>query len=523
MAADARRMPVVGRLTSGQWLALGSGALALVALAALVVSLVALERQEDRRDVVIDRLDPASAVAQQVLTGLVNQETGIRGFVLTGEESFLEPYREGRAATRASTRRLRTLVGAHVPGVERDLAAVDAAVARWRSAYADPTIAGVRRGDVSARTDPVGEEGKQRFDEIRTTVARLQARMAATRATVRAEVADATRVTRSALTFTGVLVVLTAFLLWLLLRAAVGRPVAALAGTVRRVSRGEFTLRLVPEGARDVRDLTDDVERMRAQIVRELDALERARTKVEAQAEDLLRSNQELEQFAYVASHDLQEPLRKIASFCTLLERRYAGQLDDRADQYIGFAVDGAKRMQQLINDLLAFSRVGRVGASGFAEVDLRDAAEEAVANLQESIAESGAVIDVNRDLPSVFGDEQLLVAVLQNLLSNAIKFRGDAPPRVEVSASRVEDDWVVTVKDNGIGIAPEFADRIFVIFQRLHQKDAYPGTGIGLAMCRKIIEYHGGRIWLDTDATPGTTFRLTLPADERAAPDDEQ
>jgi light-regulated signal transduction histidine kinase (bacteriophytochrome) len=245
---------------------------------------------------------------------------------------------------------------------------------------------------------------------------------------------------------------------------------------------------------------------MRLHIVGELDTLRQVHDELE-------RSNRELEQFAYVASHDLQEPLRKVASFCQLLERRYKGQLDERADQYIGFAVDGAKRMQVLINDLLAFSRVGRLTREQVV-VDCGEIAAQAVANLGPAIEETGAEIEVG-PLPSVRGEPALLAAVFQNLLGNAVKFHGDQPPRVTLTAVRDNDSWTFTCADNGIGIEPEYADRVFVIFQRLHPKDAYPGTGIGLAMCRKIIEYHGGRIWLDTDADRGTVFRFTLPVVE--------
>jgi light-regulated signal transduction histidine kinase (bacteriophytochrome) len=226
---------------------------------------------------------------------------------------------------------------------------------------------------------------------------------------------------------------------------------------------------------------------------------------------DLQRSNAELEQFAYVASHDLQEPLRKVASFCQLLQRRYGGQLDERADQYIEYAVDGAKRMQVLINDLLAFSRVGRSAASAV-PVALDEALAQARANLATAIAESGAVIEAG-PLPVVLGEPALLTAVFQNLLSNALKFHGAAAPHVVVTVRRDGDQWEFSVSDNGIGIDAEYAERVFVIFQRLHDKSAYSGTGIGLAMSRKIIEFYGGRIWLDTAHSGGSRFLFTLPA----------
>ena len=238
--------------------------------------------------------------------------------------------------------------------------------------------------------------------------------------------------------------------------------------------------------------------------------LEAAHASLEARTEDLQRSNAELEQFAYVASHDLQEPLRKVASFCQLLQRRYAGRLDEKADQYIEHAVDGAKRMQQLINDLLAFSRVGRT-AQRREQVSCAVLLAQAWANLGPAVRASHATIEVG-DLPVVLGETSLLTAVFQNLLSNALKFAGEQAPRISVSARRDGGHWLFSFADNGIGIPAEYAERIFVIFQRLHDKAAYPGTGIGLAMCRKIIEYHGGRIWLDTTVTSGARFCFTLP-----------
>jgi light-regulated signal transduction histidine kinase (bacteriophytochrome) len=227
----------------------------------------------------------------------------------------------------------------------------------------------------------------------------------------------------------------------------------------------------------------------------------------------LSRSNADLEQFAYVASHDLSEPLRKIANFCQLLERQYGPQLDDTARQYISYAVDGAKRMQALIADLLSLSRVGRT-TDAFVAVDTGAALSQALANLAESIDATGAGVG-NSDLPTVRGDPALMVALFQNLVANSIKYRSSAPPLIVVTAVRDSDAaaWTFTVSDNGIGIEPQYAERIFAIFQRLHLREEYDGTGIGLALCRKIVEFHGGRIWLDTPAgSDGARFRFTLP-----------
>ena len=226
---------------------------------------------------------------------------------------------------------------------------------------------------------------------------------------------------------------------------------------------------------------------------------------------ELERSNRDLEQFAYVASHDLQEPLRMVANYTQLLARRYKGSLDGDADEFIAYAVDGATRMQTLINDLLAFSRVGTRG-SDFEATDCQAVLERTLGSLRAAIEESGA--EVTHDpLPAVMADAGQLGQVLQNLIGNAIKFRGQEPPRIHVSARRDGDGWTFSVRDNGIGVAPEYHDRIFVIFQRLHGRDEYQGTGIGLAICKKIVERHGGRIWLDSQPGKGTTFYFTLGA----------
>ncbi len=233
--------------------------------------------------------------------------------------------------------------------------------------------------------------------------------------------------------------------------------------------------------------------------------------------EDLKRSNAELEQFAYVASHDLQEPLRMVASYCQLLQRRYEDQLDKDANEFIGFAVDGAARMQQLINALLGYSRVGRSDRPK-RSVDLQEAAETACRDLQKAIEDAGAKIDID-SLPAVCGDGVELRQLLQNLIANAIKFRADDPPEVHLSATRDGDRWTVAVADNGIGIEPEYAERIFLIFQRLHARDAYPGTGIGLSVCKKIVERHGGELRVESDGKSGSTFLFTLPASNEARP----
>ena len=234
-----------------------------------------------------------------------------------------------------------------------------------------------------------------------------------------------------------------------------------------------------------------------------------ARKQAEA---DLRKVNQELEQFAYVASHDLREPLRMIGSYLTLLERRYADRLDADGKDFLEFARDGAMRMDRMVLDLLAFSRIGRMG-DPFARVALADIVATAVGNLQLVIEDSKAEIRIAANLPTVTGSRGELVRLIQNLVGNALKYRHpDRAPQVTIGCRHDEDSWVISVGDNGIGIAAEYFERIFAIFQRLHTRDQYDGTGIGLAICRRIVEHHGGRIWLDSTPDVGTTFYFTLP-----------
>ncbi len=231
--------------------------------------------------------------------------------------------------------------------------------------------------------------------------------------------------------------------------------------------------------------------------------------RVDERTVELTRSNEALQQFAYVASHDLQEPLRMVGSYTQLLARRYQGKLDDRADQYIAYAVDGVTRMQTLIQDLLAFSRVG-AHEYIFQRISVKQVLDAVLLNLQEAIKEKGATVTVN-SLPTVPADEAQLVSLFQNLIENALKYCGDEPPHVHISARQLDREWLFTVKDNGIGIDPQFTDRIFVIFQRLHSRAEYSGTGIGLAICKKIVERHNGRIWVESELGKGSLFSFTL------------
>ena len=256
---------------------------------------------------------------------------------------------------------------------------------------------------------------------------------------------------------------------------------------------------------------TEELKTANEQLQQEIVEREQAERRLAQQARELARSNAELEQFAYVASHDLREPLRKIKSYTELLERGYASRLDAKADKYIAYIVDGATRMQTLITDLLTYSRVGRAELAT-EPTDLEAVLSRVLADCEAIIRESGALV-THEPLPVLSANPGQMAELLQNLLQNAIKFHGPESPRVHIWAVQGENEWLFGVRDNGIGIDPQYAERIFLIFQRLHTRTEYPGTGIGLAICKKIVENHGGRIWVESQPDQGATFYFTLPA----------
>jgi signal transduction histidine kinase len=484
-------------------------ALLLFSVAAVAAGGIALLDLHHDRARVLNTFDPAVLQAQQLDIAVLNQETGVRGYALSADPSFLSPYANGYAAEKAAIASLKGESGQLPPATRADLTSVANQAHYWRTHYAQPAIAEVRRTGKPVISPDI-TAGKADFDALRDKIAVLETTVETARNNAIAALNDASDVLNVVFVAIAIGLAVIVVVLALGLRATAIRPLHELAAQARQVADGDFGHEVSLRGPREVTNLAADVNTMRQRILQELSATQAANTVLQAHSAELQRSNSELEQFAYIASHDLQEPLRKVASFTQLLQRRYAGQLDARADQYIEFAVDGAKRMQALINDLLSYSRVGR-SAREPALVSSDAALAQARANLAAPMEESGATIESGH-LPLVLGELPLLTAVFQNLLSNALKFRGAKPPRVVITVSRDEDFWLFSFTDNGIGIEPDYADRVFVIFQRLHERTAYPGTGIGLAMTRKIIEYFGGRIWLDTTHTDGARFLFTLP-----------
>jgi signal transduction histidine kinase len=493
-----------------QLLGLSTGLLLVVAVIGVGLALVANARLTTQRAVVLNQITPAQLADLALQHSLVDEETGVRGYLLTGEEDFLALYRSGLTGESAAYGQLmKPDSGGNGPQEFAALvSAVHSSAGTWRSVFVDPALR--TRGRIAAllATSP---SGRASFAVVTQALGRLRTTLAAELSTERSKLFATARLLKITLLVAGALILLGVLGAGIVLRRTVTTPLERLGLEARRVAGGEFATPLVTgRGAREIVTVGDDVDAMRERIVQELALVEAGRAQLDEQALELRRSNAELEQFAYVASHDLQEPLRKVASFCQALKQRYGGQLDDRADQYIDFAVDGAKRMQVLINDLLSFSRVGRTGRRDEA-LDTNELVAGAESSLASALEEAGATVVVGA-LPSVRGDRALLESVFQNLIANAVKFRGDDAPVVRLDAVRADPDWEFSCSDNGIGIEPEYAERIFVIFQRLHAKETYPGTGIGLAMCRKIIEYHGGRIWLDRDHPVGARFCFTLP-----------
>lgn len=478
-----------------------AGVIVAVMSIGAVISFANLSTNRQR---LADRYDPALVASAELLAAVVDQETGVRGFVLSGDRSFLEPYDDGQERERAINAELAGLLDGDRASTEA-LASFEAASRRWRDEAGAP-LSTLDPAEVDERRLVVS---KELFDEVRTLHGTLDDTVAERRTAARGDLQVAANWLRAWLIAMTAMIVVLLVGLAVELRRSVLRPLGAAGDQAKLVADGDLDHPIVVTGPSEFVELGAATDAMRRQIVGQLRAVDESRA-------ELAASNRELEQFAYVASHDLQEPLRKVTAFSQMLQQRYAGRLDERADSYINFAVDGATRMQELINDLLTLSRVGRTNVAP-AEVDLDDVVARGVANVSASIEDAGATVTVG-PMPIVRGERSLLIALFQNLISNAVKFRDPARPCVVSIVSRGGngEPFEFDVTDNGIGIESQYADRVFVVFQRLHTREEYEGTGIGLSICRKIVEHHGGRMWIANDhAGPGTTFRFTLPEPE--------
>ncbi|MGW8777120.1 sensor histidine kinase [Streptomyces sp. NPDC055796] len=511
--ARARR---VSAWTTRRWLRVGV-AVSLAVLAVLgVTGAWVLARTATISDELVDVRSPALSTAFRLESALLNQETGIRGYGLTGTPEFLEPYQRGLKDQDTYAAQLAQLLDGDARALG-DLKTVQDALSRWQERIARP-VAASPPGAPSPLATERAAEAKAAFDTLRQAMAGQQERLRAERARTRADLAATMRLRNGLFAAIAAMIALMTGLVFEGLRRGITRPLEQLGADARTVAGGDFGHPITSAGPADLRRLSGEIDFMRRQLVRELAFSEEARRRLDVQTADLQRSNAELEQFAYVASHDLQEPLRKVSSFTQLLQRRYGGQLDAKADQYIGIAVDGANRMQTLINDLLDFSRVGRVHHDP-EKIDLDTVLERTLAALSVGIEEAGASI-THDPLPAIVADPTQMGMLWQNLIGNAVKFRRpDRAPEIRVTAVRDGELWRFTVTDNGIGIAPEYAEKVFVIFQRLHTKDVYPGSGIGLAMCKKIVEFHGGTIAVDPEYRDGTRISFTLASDPPPVP----
>lgn len=444
-----------GRPVKTRVRALSSNALALLAIVLVTVAsgIVTFGVWDSQRREVVAAYETRNDL-NLLLTNVLDEETGLRGYVTTQEPLFLEPYELGRAAYAERFNRVADspVLKANAD-LRLDVREIDRYYQKWHREIAQPLL----------RPNLSDEEQRRLLLRGKLYMDAIRAKIAAMQSSVRGEIARTATRTRTALVTGDAVVVFFVLLL------------------------GGFAVFSDYRYARE-----------QARLNRELNERNAA----------LERSNAALAEFAYVASHDLQEPLRTVASFSQLLQRRYADKLDATANEFINFAVDGAQRMQQLIADILQYSRVNTHGKP-LEPVDLGACVRGALANLHAAIRERHAVVDIG-EMPEVLGDPVQLTQLLQNLIGNALKY-STATPRIAVEATPGAQTWTIAVRDNGIGISAEYHERIFRIFQRLHTRTEYSGTGIGLAIAKGIVDRHGGRIWVESQEGSGSTFYFTL------------
>ncbi|GAA1872983.1 sensor histidine kinase [Myceligenerans crystallogenes] len=512
------------------------GSVAAAIVVALTVALLAWVQAARATSLVDGAYFGALRAGADARIALVDAEPAVRTYLETCRPEVLTPFHRATRTPEALALPADERILGDRPEIAQARARALAAIENWLDEYARPAIAAADAARDEAGVDGGGVEDEGAWSECiadaqraapplaRGNIAEVRAALEEylglvfeARSETVAERRGWDMVLVGAIVTLALVVVLLGSLMWIALERWVIRPVGALTTSVRAVAQGSIESRIKPVGAGEITSLALNVEAMRVELLHQMEDMRLAQQEVENthvllrdQARELERSNRDLEHFAYVASHDLQEPLRKVAGFTQMLQQRYGDQLDDKAHQYIEFAVDGAKRMQELIKDLLSFSRVGRSGEE-HAPVDLEAVLSDVEADLATTIFETGATI-THDPLPTVRGEPRLLHQVMANLLSNALKFREpERETRIHLEVRSMRTAWEISVVDNGIGIEPQYADRVFVIFQRLHPRGQYSGTGIGLALVKRIVEHHGGHVWIEQTEGGGTTVRFTL------------
>lgn len=414
----------------------------------------------------VEHSNTVIAQASNVLKLIIDMETGLRGYLLTDDSRFLEPYHQAESVYNTSFSALQTLVTDN-PAQTEILQTFDTSFNGWQQFAVDAIENHANAIVTDVETQLIG---KQQMDTLRDQLASFVNAEARLRS-------ERIQVTQSTLLFVVISVIVGGLVVGSLLAFMIRQQLINLSQTY------EQALLLSRQQAKEIL----------------------------SQQDKLRQSNEQLQQFAYIASHDLQEPLRMITSYVQLLQKRYADQLDTDAKDFIGYAVDGAARMKELIAGLLQYSRLETGEQQPFILTSLEEVLDKTLINLSVAIAESGTVI-THDNLPEVQVHPLQMTQLFQNLIGNAIKFRDQEPLKIHIGVTQHETEWQFGVRDNGIGIAPEYRERIFGMFQRLHTRAVYEGTGIGLAVCKKIVERHNGRIWVDSTVGNGATFYFTLP-----------
>ena len=481
-----------------------SAVFALLLASGFVVLVLAISQLRDAGRAAV-RAQQAVTVGTELQRSVLNLEAGLRGYVATGRDELLEPFEIARRQYPQEARRLEALAQGD-PALRAEVQQISADIKDYVDLWAIPLL-GVAEDDLEvARSVIVNETGRMRVERIRSSFRRMFARARAG-AERRAARADRRSNIAVGLGLAGIFLVLAASAIatWVLSRVVL-RPVKDVAKATETVAGGDLSTRVPAERHDEIGDLARSFNAMTT-------ALERNRVELAERADDLERSNRELEDYASVTSHDLQGPLVTVGMYAEMLTQRLKDDPDSR--QLAEHIRDGAAGMRRLVRELLAYARLERRAIEP-EPVELGSAVREALVSLAGPIADARADVHVE-PLPTVMGDTARLVQLLQNLLTNAIKFTDDGAPRVEVFARRDGDMAVVSVRDHGIGMDPDKTELIFRPFHRLHGTERYAGTGIGLAVCHKIVDQHGGRIWADSAPGKGATFSFTLPLAEPA------